>query len=106
MEPNPPDQGADHSAFPFAWASCLGVYLRVGAAILLFGGAGFGILAARRAVLPYNEEGRYFDAEASVVYHQQAGAVYGMLAVIGVGGGTVLWLLGGYLRGRDGRGGS
>jgi hypothetical protein len=82
------------------------VLLRVGAAILIVGGVGFGILTANRAELPYNEEGRYFNAEASVVYHQQAVEAYGMLAVIGVGGGTVLWLVGGHFRGRDGRGGS
>lgn len=43
---------------------------------------GSGWIFIKRLLLPYNSEGRYFDAESSVVYHQQAVIVYGLLFFI------------------------
>ena len=42
-----------------------------------------GRLWLRRAALPYNEQGRYYDAADSVVYTDGAVATYGMLAILG-----------------------
>lgn len=39
-----------------------------------------GALSLRRAALPYNEQGRYFDVANGVVYDEGAAVVYGMLA--------------------------
>jgi hypothetical protein len=39
-----------------------------------------GALALRRALLPYNEQGRYFDAANGVVHDQGAALVYALLA--------------------------
>ena len=44
----------------------------------LIGGL-FSILAYSRARLPYNEEGRYYDATAGVVYDTDAVTAYGFL---------------------------
>jgi hypothetical protein len=41
-----------------------------------------GSLWLRRARLPYNEEGRYFDAAHSVVYSDRAVTLYGLLAAL------------------------
>jgi hypothetical protein len=46
-----------------------------------------------RRSLPYNEIGRYFDPAYSVVYEQQAVAVYGILAAIfAVATAIVVWI--------------
>jgi hypothetical protein len=49
----------------------------------------------RRAALPYNEEGRYFDAAHSVVYTDGAVGTYGLLAaffgVVAVAAGVWAW---------------
>lgn len=95
MRPNPQRQGAPLSVISQLLAQSLGLVLRVAAVFFILGGVAFGTLAADRVFLPYNEEGRYVDAEASLVYHQQAVAVYGLVAVAGLGGGGVLWILGG-----------
>ena len=39
-------------------------------------------LAGRRLLLPYNEEGRYFDAAAGVIYEDAAALVYTLLAAL------------------------
>lgn len=39
----------------------------------------------KRLRLPYNSEGRYFDENASLVYHQQAVFFYGLLAAVFIG---------------------
>jgi hypothetical protein len=36
-----------------------------------------------RAAMPYNSEGRHFDAAQAVVYHEQAVAIYAALALSG-----------------------
>lgn len=53
---------------------------RLLAAIL--GGVGllFGAWAYSRAQLPYNEEGRFFDASEGIVYDSGAVVVYGLIA--------------------------
>ena len=40
----------------------------------------FGALAYSRAQLPYNEEGRFFDATEGVVYDRDGLVVYGLIA--------------------------
>ena len=42
----------------------------------------FSILTVSRAQLPYNEAGRYYDAKDSIVYHEQAMELYGVIAVV------------------------
>ena len=42
----------------------------------------FSFVAIHRYTLTYNEEGRYFDAVSSVVYHDGAGFMYAALAVL------------------------
>lgn len=48
----------------------------------------FGVLAINRALLPYNDEGRYFDAAESVVYTDGAtiGYMVAALACAGIAG--------------------
>ena len=41
-----------------------------------------GVTAVRRLLLPYNEEGRHFDAAAGVVYEDGAALVYALLAAL------------------------
>jgi hypothetical protein len=41
-----------------------------------------GLLWLQRRSLPYNEMGRYFDARYSIVYHEQAVLVYGLLTAL------------------------
>jgi len=38
----------------------------------------------QRVNLDYNSEGRYFSLEEGVVYHKEAEAVYGFLAILGI----------------------
>jgi hypothetical protein len=47
----------------------------------------------QRAALPYNAEGRYFDAAHSVVYDQGAVGVYAILAALFAlaAAATLLW---------------
>ena len=52
------------------------------AGIFCLGGAAFGWLWQTRRGLPYNEEGRYFDAEQAVILHQQSVPVYAALALV------------------------
>lgn len=51
---------------------------------LLLGAAGlaFAVPALRRASLPYNERGRFYDAAAGVVYKDGAPIAYGLLAAL------------------------
>lgn len=42
----------------------------------------FADLCRRRAALPYNEEGRFFDAQESVVYKDSSVVAYGGLALL------------------------
>ena len=58
-------------------AVTLAVAVTASALALLLGG-----LSIRRAALPYNEEGRYFDAAQSVVYTDGAVVTYGLLALL------------------------
>ena len=37
----------------------------------------------QREKLPYNAEGKFFNAEEGVVYHEQARTVYGIFVLIG-----------------------
>ena len=55
----------------------------------------FGWLFVSRAILPYNEEGRYFDPDGVVVYHIQAAELFGVLAGLSLLVGTVLFVLSG-----------
>ena len=66
----------------------------VTAALFSAGAALLGALALSRASLPYNEEGRYFDAEYSVVYHEGSGLVFGLLAgLFGIAAlGALIWV--------------
>jgi len=51
----------------------------------------FAIIAIDRARLPYNSEGRYFDAETSVVYQDGAQSAYGALALCSLALAVALW---------------
>lgn len=42
----------------------------------------FAFVASDRAGLPYNSQGRYFDAEEGVTYTDSAPLVYGVLAAL------------------------
>lgn len=42
----------------------------------------FTIIFVNRIGLPYNTEGRFFDASSGVVYHKQAILVYGLFIVL------------------------
>lgn len=53
---------------------------RLLAAILGAVGLLFGAWAYSRAQLPYNEEGRFFDATEGVVYDTDAVVAYGFIA--------------------------
>ena len=44
----------------------------------------FAKIFLQRVGLDYNEEGRYFDPELSLIYTEQAKIVYGIFAVIGL----------------------
>ena len=55
--------------------------LRLSAALFAISAIGLTILWWQRNVLPYDEQGRYFDAAESVVYQEQAAAVYAVLAL-------------------------
>jgi hypothetical protein len=48
-------------------------------ALLLMGTSVFGWIFFYRLSLPYNSEGRYFDEEKSLVYHQQVVWVYAII---------------------------
>ncbi len=78
------------------------VYLRGFATVFLLAGILLGLLALRRSRLPYNEQGRYFDAEVSVVYKDSAVVAYGMMAAAGLTMGSLL--LGASFLGRHKRG--
>jgi hypothetical protein len=41
-----------------------------------------GVTFINRSTLPYNAEGRYFDPETNIVYHQQSIGVYGFVTVV------------------------
>lgn len=58
----------------------------VGAVAVGVAAALLSILTLQRYQLPYNSEGRYFDAASSVVYKQQAVEVFFLIALFG-------WLL-------------
>jgi hypothetical protein len=42
----------------------------------------FSLTFITRTRLSYNEEGRYFDENDMVVYHEQAEVVYGLLTIV------------------------
>jgi hypothetical protein len=54
------------------------------ASTLLLGTAGLAlaILALRRAGLPYDEMGRFYDSATGIVYKDSAPLAYGLLAVL------------------------
>ena len=58
--------------------------VRMVALVILLLGSGLTALAFSRSRLDYNFEGRYFDVEDSVVYHQDAVLVYGLLGGISI----------------------
>lgn len=39
-------------------------------------------LYIQRSMLPYNSEGRFFDSETGVVYHQQTNSLIGLIAIV------------------------
>lgn len=43
---------------------------------------GFGLLWISRLTLEYNSEGRYFDEEAGVVYHEDGVMFYALLTAL------------------------
>lgn len=52
------------------------------AAVLTAAALLLGLLWLQRLTLPYNEQGRYFDAANSVTYDDGAVLVYGLLALL------------------------
>ena len=58
------------------------LFKRLTGAICLIASAVFAMLAWRRAQLPYNDLGRYFDPAANVVYDEQAVLVWGGIALL------------------------
>ena len=64
------------------------------AILLLVAGAALGALFWQRWSLPYNEQGRYFDAAQGVVYEAQAAEVYGMLSGILMLAGVMVLVIG------------
>ena len=51
-------------------------------------------LAVHRATLPYNEDGRYFDATEGVVYRTEAVLAYGLIAFLILSISIGLWFFG------------
>src|SRR5207253_3205512 len=65
-----------------AAGTALAVALFALATILSMAALVLAALSLARASLPYNEQGRYFDAAKGVVYDQSAVLVYGTLALL------------------------
>gem|GEM_PF-7097455 len=59
---------------------CFLAFLGVGAS---FGAVPLTSITLQRFMFTYNDEGRYFDAVSSVVYHDGARFVYAGLALLG-----------------------
>jgi hypothetical protein len=57
--------------------------------ILLIAGAGMTWLSIKRSVLPYNEEGRYFDSINGVSYNEQAVIVYCCITAVFMATGLI-----------------
>lgn len=55
--------------------------LRVLCLGLVVSSLAFGWVAHTRSQLPYNSEGRYFDAESATVYTDNAVLAYGSIAI-------------------------
>ena len=66
---------------------------RVAAALLLTSALAFAWIWNSRRLLPYNEEGRYFDAASAVVLHEQSVGAYGVLALTLALIGATCWLV-------------
>ena len=62
------------------------------AALLLPSALAFGWIWNARRLLPYNEEGRYFDMDNAIVLHEQAVGIYGVLALGTAIIGAICWL--------------
>jgi hypothetical protein len=62
--------------------------------LLLIGTFTIGWIYISRLRLPYNSEGRYFDEATSVVYHQGAVEVYGLIFIIllAITIGVIFWI--------------
>lgn len=69
------------------------------AIFLLIAAAVSGVLFWQRRSLPYNEQGRYFEAAQGVVYEAQAVTVYGGATVVLIILGVIILAIG---RRRDG----
>ncbi len=72
---------------------------RFTAIFLLIAAAVPGVLFWQRRSLPYNEQGRYFDAAQGVVYEAQSVTVYGGITVVLIILGVIILAIG---RRRDG----
>jgi hypothetical protein len=51
------------------------------------------VVTVSRARLPYNSEGRYFDASEGVVYHSQAVIIYGLMSALALAISIALFML-------------
>lgn len=49
------------------------------------------VVFANRIRLPYNNEGKFFDASKGIVYHKQAVLVYGLFMVLAFSAGVILF---------------
>lgn len=73
----------------------IGRVLLLLAALAALVAAGFSaFIWAERRALPYNAEGRFFDASTATVFHEQSVAVYAILAAsLAMAGAGLLALL-------------
>ncbi|WP_298305814.1 hypothetical protein [uncultured Erythrobacter sp.] len=70
----------------------LRIAIRLAAATSLAGAGLCAALWTSRRTLIYNDQGRYFDAETTVVLHQQSVVIYGALALLLALLAIMLWL--------------
>ena len=73
----------------------IGRGLLIVTALAVLAAAGFSaFIWAERRALPYNDEGRFFDASTATVFHEQSVVVYAILAagLAMVGGGLLVLL--------------
>jgi hypothetical protein len=58
---------------------------------LMLAGIGLLAFAYQRNKLPYNEQGRYFDTENMIVYHQQSVEIFVGIGIAAIIVGFLIW---------------
>lgn len=70
-----------------------GTLLMAMAALFFCAGAMSAWVWNSRRSLPYNEQGRYFDADDAVVLSEQAVGIYGITAIVLIMAGIGCWII-------------